>query len=302
MKLKAPKFIKRNKSNIMFYGGIGLILAGTVGACVASFKAKEVLEELEEDIDDLHEKKEEMDESEYNQRIFYTYGKACVKVGSYFIAPVASLVTGVVLVSKDRTTTKDDLKATSLALAANIKDFKDYRKNVIADKGEEADKRYRFNIRDEEIEEIAEDGTIVNKTVPVVGDIDHSIYSRFFDSSCEAWKDDPEENMSYLIISQQVLTDKLRRDGFLFLNDVYEQLGIPKTPTGQVVGWCMGMGDDYVDFGLYNVYREGKVDAAKARFINGYESCILLDFNVDGPILDEFQKYATDRLPKISRR
>ena len=41
------------------------------------------------------------------------------------------------------------------------------------------------------------------------------------------------------------------------------------------------VGDNFVDFGMYDMYNE------KARdFVNGYERTILLDFNVDGNILD----------------
>ena len=56
-------------------------------------------------------------------------------------------------------------------------------------------------------------------------------------------------------------------------------LGIPKTKAGQVVGWIKGNGDDFIDFGIFDIHRE------KARdFVNGYERSILLDFNVDGEI------------------
>ena len=62
-------------------------------------------------------------------------------------------------------------------------------------------------------------------------------------------------------------------------------LGIPKTAAGQVVGWVYDekypVGDNFVDFGMYDLYNE------KARdFVNGRERVILLDFNVDGNILD----------------
>ena len=60
------------------------------------------------------------------------------------------------------------------------------------------------------------------------------------------------------------------------------------TKAGAVVGWTYKAngenthGDNYVDFGIYDLY-----DAQKRAFVNGYERCIWLDFNVDGNILDE---------------
>ena len=75
----------------------------------------------------------------------------------------------------------------------------------------------------------------------------------------------------------------LQQNGILSLNDVYEMLGFQKTQAGQVVGWIYDeehpIGDNFVDFGIYNLYSE------KARdFVNGYERSIVLDFNVDGNV------------------
>jgi hypothetical protein len=86
-------------------------------------------------------------------------------------------------------------------------------------------------------------------------------------------------------MQQGQATDKLRAEGYLFLNDVYEMLGIPRTREGQIVGWVYKkdnpVGDNYVDFGIFRTNRENNTN-----FVNGYEPTIILDFNVDGPILD----------------
>jgi hypothetical protein len=97
-----------------------------------------------------------------------------------------------------------------------------------------------------------------------------------------------EKNMDYnfmnLHAAQQYANDKLRAEGFLFLNDIYDELGIKKTSLGQKVGWIYTPGgseegDNYVAFRYKEVMRE--VDNGK------YEKAILLDFNVDGPIIDK---------------
>ena len=90
----------------------------------------------------------------------------------------------------------------------------------------------------------------------------------------------------FLKHQQNYANEKLQKQGYLFLNDVYDMLGIPKTKAGQVVGWVYDEAhpdiyDNFVDFGIYDLYNE------KARdFVNGREKSILLDFNVDGNILD----------------
>lgn len=110
-----------------------------------------------------------------------------------------------------------------------------------------------------------------------------SMYARFFDESCLGWQKDSEYNLMFLRQQQAYATSMLQSKGHLFLNEVYDMLGIPRTKAGQVVGWIYDkdnpIGDNFVDFNLYGERRE--------KFINGYEKSVLLDFNVDGMILDK---------------
>lgn len=110
-----------------------------------------------------------------------------------------------------------------------------------------------------------------------------SVYARFFDAGCAAWENDSEFNLTFLKIQQNYANEKLKSQGYLFLNDVYDMLGIPRTKAGQVVGWVYNednpIGDNFVDFGIYS---EGNRD-----FVNGFDKNPLLDFNVDGNILDK---------------
>ena len=85
------------------------------------------------------------------------------------------------------------------------------------------------------------------------------------------------------------MNDKLRANGHVFLNEVYKELGFDDTKAGQVVGWIYDPenpnGDNYIDFGIYDVYNCSKSEAErKTAFVNGYERSIILDFNVDGNI------------------
>jgi hypothetical protein len=113
----------------------------------------------------------------------------------------------------------------------------------------------------------------------------YSQYARFFDESCPNWGKDSEYNLAYLTQQQQYANDMLKTRGYLFLNEVYDMLGMPRSKAGQLVGWVYdpenGTGDNYVDFGIYSID-----DARHRNFINGYEKTVLLDFNVDGLIFD----------------
>jgi len=131
-------------------------------------------------------------------------------------------------------------------------------------------------------QEVMETKTEVKTTdKPCVSD-----YARFFNSASIHWTKSSEHNLMFLRLIQRHCNDLLKARRHLFLNEVYDQLDIPRTKAGQVVGWIYDeknpMGDNFVDFGIYNLRNEN--------FVNGYESSILLDFNVDGNILERLEE------------
>ena len=182
--------------------------------------------------------------------------------------------------------------ALTAAYATAHQSLKDYRGRVVERFGKDLDRELMYNIKAQEVEETVtnEDGTeqVVKKTVDVAHPDYNSIYARFFDESCKGWTRSAEDNLRFLKMVQAWANKKLQAEGYLYLNDVYEALGIPKTKAGHVVGWIYDeahpVGDNFVDFGIYDLYNE------KARdFVNGYEKSILLDFNVDGNVWELMQ-------------
>jgi hypothetical protein len=73
----------------------------------------------------------------------------------------------------------------------------------------------------------------------------------------------------------------------MVLNDVYECLGLPLIREGQYLGWYYDPSDptlhNKIDFGIYDCH-----DILKCDFVNGFENVVLLDFNIDGNIVDRF--------------
>ena len=121
-------------------------------------------------------------------------------------------------------------------------------------------------------------------TTPVAEMTNHtpSDYARFFDETCIGWTKDPEYNLTFLKDRQRYVNDMLKAKGHLFLNEVYDLLSIPRTKAGAMVGWIYDEKNapdcNKVDFGIY--------DERNLDFVNGYKNIALLDFNVDGNILD----------------
>jgi Family of unknown function (DUF6353) len=109
-----------------------------------------------------------------------------------------------------------------------------------------------------------------------------SPYARFFDESNKNYEKNPEYNLMFIRAQQQYANDRLRAHGFVFLNEVYEWLGLERSQAGQIVGWKLhpdDRGDGFIDFGIYDIY-----DESSRAFVNNLEASVLLDFNVDGPI------------------
>lgn len=109
-----------------------------------------------------------------------------------------------------------------------------------------------------------------------------SPYAVFFDETSAVWTKNSECNKLFLLRTQDLANLKLKARGYLFLNEVYDMLGLPRTRAGQLIGWIYDdrnpVGDNYVDFGIFN--------DRNSSFVNGFEKSVLLDFNVDGNILD----------------
>lgn len=294
--------IKKHSPEILMTVGIVGTVASTVLACKATTKLDKILEEKKATTDIIHEgmKNGNIEGHEYTEQdgkrdLTIVYGQTGVKLVKLY-APAVSLGAASIacIIGGHRI-----LKKRNLALAAAYtvvdKGFKDYRKNVVDRFGEQVDKELRYNIKAKEFEreEVDSKGkkTTKKEIVEVVDPLSGiSDYARFYDDGCNGWTKDPEYNLMFLRKQQDYANDKLRAQGYLFLNEVYDMLGMPRSKAGHAVGWVYNGKDKYcdshVDFGIYNTHREGN-----RNFVNGYERTILLDFNVDGVITDLIERY-----------
>ena len=288
--------IKKASPEIMVVAGVVGVVTSTVMACKATTKVNDILEETRKQVDDVHNvlDSDVITEEEYNNddakkdlAIIYTQtGVKLIKLYAPSVIVGALSITGILASHK---ILKKRNVALTAAYATIDRSFKEYRGRVVERFGKELDRELRYNIKAQEIEEktVDKDGneTIEKKTISVVDPNMYSDYARIFDNGSMGWTKDPEYNLLFLKLQQNQANDRLRAQGYLFLNDVYDMLGIPRTKAGQIVGWIYDeenpVGDNFVDFGIYDIYNEKACD-----FVNGRERSIVLDFNVDGNILD----------------
>lgn len=286
------KAIKHSPEILAGVGVVGVV-GSLVMACKATTKLSDILDESKEQLDKIkevaadpaYEEKYSQDDAKKDTTI--TYVQTAMKVTKLYAPSVILCASSLGCLLASNNILKKRNAALSAAYMTVDKSFKEYRKRVADRFGEEVEKEIRYNIKAEEITKVDEDGNEVTETVKVMDGTDdpnsYSDYARFFDESCAAWQNDAEYNLTFLKAQQQYANDLLKAKGRLFLNEVYRMLGIDETKAGQVVGWVYNpdnpTGDNFVDFGIYNMQRE-RVRA----FVNGYEPNILLDFNVDGVI------------------
>ena len=175
------------------------------------------------------------------------------------------------------------------AYAALEEGFTMYRDRVREDLGEEADRKYRYGIaKTKDIQENADGSMSVVESdayrqVTAKNPNGYSIYARIFDEANPNWSKDPMQNLIFVKSKLNYANDLLHARGYLFLSEVYKELGFDEDKASRIVGWIVKPGNDnYVDFGIYDILN----DRTNA-FINGYERNVILDFNVDGVIFDQ---------------
>lgn len=288
------KLKKYSPEILVVAGVVGTVVSGVM-ACKATTKVNDILDEAKETLEVIHEGMENgeikgieytVEDGKKDTTLIY------VQTGVKFVKLYAPAVILGTLSITSILTSHNVLKKRNVALAAAYTaidtSYKDYRKRVIERFGDEIDKELRYNIKAKTFEEteVNEKGKekTVTKKVNVADMNLTSDYARYFDSSVTSWEKSQDYNMMFLRAKESYANDKLKADGFIYLNDIYYELGIPKTKAGQIVGWVYKpddpnyQGDNFVDFGIRTVQRE----TADGR----YEEAILLDFNPDGNILD----------------
>lgn len=275
---------KHSPSIMIGVGALGVV-ATAVLASRATLKLDEILVDAQKDlrtIDEIADRSSNISEDDKLQAKSWVYAKAGLGIaklyGPTFV--VGAVTIGCMFGSHSIMTKRN--AGLAAAYTALEKGFKQYRERVAADLGEDKDLEYRYGLKDEQV--VIEDNgdekvTIVKKAT----DASPSIYARFFDETNRNWTRNADNNRFFLRAQQNWANDKLQARGHLWLNEVYDMLGMEHTSAGAVTGWVISKdGDNYVDFGIFNG------DSVAAReFVNGNNYSVLLDFNVDGVIFDK---------------
>lgn len=314
--LKTGNTLKEKAPEILVVAGIASLGVGIVLACKATLSIDKQKDEIKAEVDKAvnaaKDKFEEIDEGVESEALknygeeeaakdkAIVYGRTAnsmiktgFKVAKVYAPAAGFIVLGLTCILFSHKILRDRNATLLAAYTALDSAFKAYRARVIKDGGKTLDAKYLYGTKTEMKEvkrtnpETGQEETVI-ETEEVIDYPLGSPYARIYDkahSTCyqnadpgNAW------NESYLEQLQEQANLKLQRNGYVYLNDVYEMLGLTKSPAGQHVGWVKDNpnGDGYIDFGIKLTYEDPRFKD----FIEPgqFRRKLVLDFNVDGPI------------------
>lgn len=284
--------ITQKHSPVLLFGvgAVGFV-ATVVLASHATLKMDQVLKEADEDNNKIKaaenlEREDYTDEDSKKDRLLVRVKTASKIAQLYAPAFIVGVVSVGCLTGSHVILTRRNAALTA-AYAAVEKGFKDYRARVVKEYGEDKDQEFRFGVVEKEIAVETDEGIAVKTVRELDKKQFPSIYARIFEKGAsDNWSPEPSYNSMFIRSQQMYMNDLLNGRGHVFLNEVYDALGLSRTKAGAIVGWVRDNprgGDSVIDFGVLNGKRNGYMGQ---QFVNGAEKSTILDFNVDGIVYD----------------
>lgn len=298
--------LQKHSPQILVVAGVIGTVVGAIMACKATTKVNSILESASSDIDDIHDYvgnkslAEDYSEEDGKKDLMIVYAQTAVKFVKLYAPSVLIGALSITSILASNNMLRKRNVALAAAYATIDEGFKKYRNRVVERFGEQVDRELKYNLKVKKFKEKEVDPETgkekkVEKTAFVVNPSDISDYARFFEKYTvdedgnsivnPHWDENNEYNLMFLKAQENYANDLLRAKKRLFLNEVYEMLGLPRTKAGQIVGWIYDpdnpKADSYVDFGIYSD------NLSYSDYVNGFDPAILLDFNVDGNIWEK---------------
>lgn len=282
--------LRRSAPDIFLGVGIVTLGASLIGVGKASIKAVDILAEHKEYLDKIETCKADPEQYDYSEEdavadLKLCYKKTALKMIVTYGPSIALAIVSVGCFVRSNNILKARNAALASTLAGVTKEFKKYRDRVIEKYGKEADEEFRFGTKSVTVTDENGETHKVNVVKENPKDGDYGPYARIFSEGNENWTGNPTFDKMFLEGQERYMNDRLVARGVVFLNDVYKALGFDETPEGQMYGWVYKPGTDeannVIDFGMRDFTKE-----SSKNFWLGQSDGVVLDFNVDGYILD----------------
>lgn len=304
---RAQLKLKIHTPEICLVGGLAGLTGAAVWACKATTHLPELVEQHEDLMSTVHEMEERAivpaETPDEEDIVIYSpneirkakadaYLKMAMGYVRLYGPPVAlGFASGGLIIWSHNVQQRRYLGAVA-AYNGAMGAFEAYRQRVREELGDEADERFRYGYKKEQlVSEVKDENGKKKKQKEDILTLDAgdpSQYARIFDETNPNWEKSPEFNMMFLRATQTEFQHILNSRGYVFLNEVYDRLGFEMTSAGALVGWMQNPESEptnYISFGLFDYDKP-----QTRRFINGQEDALMLDFNVDGMIVDLLEK------------
>lgn len=279
-------------------------IGATVCGCIATKKMEAINDRHKEALDILHKEYpgrddgESSDENrEYRRLVTREYGRYWFDIAKAWAPCVGlTLASGTAALASFKII-NGRLVVAETAFAGVTKAFEQYRDNVIEDQGEEKDLYYASNGALKKKQELIAKGKYKEKEkkydngaqmidLTKVDDVFHYYFNE--DTvDFRRYSSSPYYNMTLLCSTQEMFDSRLKDDGIVFLDDIYQYLGLDmktllaERAQGRTYGWVLdcytedGMpNDQHVLFGIYE-YNDTQHKLFRAGQIND----LMLHFN-----------------------
>ena len=300
--------LKKYSPEILIAVGVVGVVTSAVMACKATMKVPDILDDAKSNIDDVHAEAEAEEskkpEEETQKDLAAVYVKTGVQLAKLYAPSVILGGLSLASIVASNNILRSRNVALGVAYATLDKGFKDYRSRVVERFGEQVENEIRTGVKTQIIqEEVTNPETGEKETITKEEKVMEKPVSDYMRVYCrfKSWDDEHREinnnwqsNMDYnrMFLRSQLryANDLLRVKKRVFLNDVLEMLDLPTCKAGQIVGWVYDPdnaeteGDGYISFGNIE-------DTVMVKMPDGdYDEGFILDFNVDGNILDDMDK------------
>ncbi len=291
-------FVRKNLPTILTITSIAASGIAIVTASVASHKAMPVIEETKNKISDINDlyndEKRKINKTTARNCIIKTLAKSSGKILKIYAPTILLYACSVASTIGNHNIMANRNAALAAAYASVKAGYSTYRNRIKEKYGEAVDdeivkglKETKKQVLNKDTGELEEISTLEEKPIP--GD-----FIAMFDETIPGFVENVNYNLDLLIAKESSLTMKLKIQGYLFMEDVWETLGyqmgwltVRQRQQAKVIGWIYDPEDstraNRVSFGLTNP--DGSYSYRAREIIRSGNPGMVLEFNPDGDIL-----------------
>lgn len=301
-------FFRKHGPKILFFGGIGCVIGGTVLACNATLKLPEIIEARDKQIDDIKQRQiadttgsTEIDipsEKETNHEIAVVHGKTALAIGKEYFPAVVVSGLGIGMLSKSNSMLTKRYLALTAAYTALQTEFAAYRDGVRKRFGDDVDHELIFGVEQKTLTFMNEEtGEITEEEKPVTA---LSKYSKLtmdmtvrFDERSQYFELNPAFNRRMVDLVFYNANEKLKKRGeshdnlgaVFFANEINDALDLPRTQAGWIFGWHYD--PDNPCKITYDILSGGVSEGSDYIVVDNNEPRLWIRYNVDGNVLED---------------